>query len=125
MGELRHQWGIAEPVFPGPEIARLWKSVPPEDTIPPYFLNKITTWLAGITGPRDYVVIQGEFGISFYVVQWCYANSRIPIYATSHRKMKEIIDKEKIISRREFQHVNFRQYPVYSKRDIVKEEKEG
>lgn len=108
--ELRQIWSVTELVFPTANIAGLWKSVPPVGDISIPLSETLIKWLQNVTVPYDYIVIQGDYGMVCLLVQWCFCNQRIPLYATSQRKAVEAKENGKIVTRRIFDHVNFRRY---------------
>lgn len=108
--ELRQTWGVENLLLPNDTSANLWKSVPAGYTIPQTLIKTLLEWLTAITKEQDIVVVQGEFGLTYYIVNWCFEHHRVPLYATSQRKMTETIRGDKVLSRREFVHVSFRRY---------------
>lgn len=93
------------------ELLQLWSQIPPEGEIDENLLNKFKDYLHTESLEGDFVLVQGEFGVSFAVVSWCFQNDRIPIYATTHRIAKEIKNPDGTVENiKIFQHVNFRRY---------------
>ena len=70
----------------------------------------IKNWLATNAKSDDIVLVQGDFGATFMIVDYCLDNNLIPIYATTKRNVEETILNENIISKRKFSHVLFRLY---------------
>jgi len=63
----------------------------------------------GKTG--DFVLIQGEFGATYFTVDFCFQNNLIPIYATSKREYREEPQQDGSVVRvHRFKHVQFREY---------------
>lgn len=58
----------------------------------------------------DYLLVQGDFGATYAMVSVAKKNGIIPIYATTARKATEVIENGKVITRREFNHAQFRKY---------------
>ena len=58
----------------------------------------------------DYVLVQGEFGAVFYMVDYCFKTGRIPVYAATKRVVQEHKNGDKITSKRVFEHTCFRRY---------------
>ena len=92
----------------------IWGNILPKGLLPIEKLNKIVNWLKETSNEEDYVLIQGDFGATFYIVDFCFKNNRIPIYATSQRLA---VEKHKscdaVEIKRIFEHVNFRVYEQY------------
>jgi len=56
----------------------------------------------------DYLLIQGEAGISFALVDWCLANGYQPIYSYTKRVVIEKeIEKNKVEKKSVFKHIKF------------------
>jgi len=103
--------GIKDIISPPEEIKYLWSNLSPKDELNILVLEKIINWIKNISHKNDYVLVQGEFGASFYIVDFCFRNSLIPVYATTKRKYNEIVLSDNSIERKHiFQHVQFRKY---------------
>ncbi len=94
-----------------PELKALWGQIPPHLPEIVQYLQPIRTWLAALAQPDDYVLIQGDFGACFLMVNFALKNKLIPIYSTTVRKAVEEIAEDgsiKLIHR--FKHQIFRNY---------------
>ncbi|MCX7679140.1 MAG: CRISPR-associated protein Csx20 [Spirochaetes bacterium] len=93
------------------ELKELWAQIPPEiDDITPH-LAPIVEWLERKTSPGDYVLVQGDFGATYYVVRWAAKHGRIPVYSTSQRIYESKIDENgTVVNVHRFAHVRFRTY---------------
>jgi len=88
------------------ELQILFSNVPPELEDLKDYAKPIIEFLNINASKGDYVLIQGDFGLSFLVVEFCKNNNLIPIYATTKRVAYE---KDGVkVSRFEF--VRFRKY---------------
>lgn len=94
-------------------IKNIWQSIKPIDQLPIDDINNVISWIKKFSKKDDYILIQGEFGATYYVVSYCLQNSLIPVYATSKRSVIEEIDGDKVITHRIFEHVCFRRYISY------------
>lgn len=74
------------------------------------YVQPIKEWLERKINEGDYILIQGDFGMTYQLVKWAFSKNCRPIYATSKREVVEIRNKEKIITNRVFKHVRFRFY---------------
>ena len=93
------------------DLRKMWSQIPPEGELDKNILKKFKKFLAKNTNIEDFVLIQGEFGMTCALVSWCFLNKRIPIYATTKRIAKEIIKEDgKIELIKVFKHVKFRRY---------------
>ena len=96
-----------------PGFKDLWKSVPPELPEITGYLEPVKKWLGDNAAPSDYVLIQGDFGACFIMVNFAIANGLIPVYATTDRNAAEEhgIDGSVTLVHR-FQHQIFRKYGI-------------
>ena len=78
-------------------------------------LDKVILWINEISNEQDYILVQGEFGATFYIVDYCFKNNLIPVYATSVRRVEEIREGDKVLTNRVFVHEGYRKYIRYEK----------
>lgn len=97
-----------------PELQQIWSNIDPKGELSIDSLATIKDWILKESGEYDYVLIQGEFGSTFYLVDYCFKVNRIPIYATTGRQVVEKVQNGVTISNRVFKHVNFRKYVKYT-----------
>lgn len=103
--------GVARFESPPEEIRRLWQDVPPElDAIREY-LAPVAAWVISKARAGDYILIQGEFGATWLMVQLAFERGLIPIYSTSERNAnEEILEDGTVRLSHQFRHVRFRKY---------------
>ena len=58
----------------------------------------------------DYLLVQGDFGATFAMANLAKKYGIIPIYATTARRATQVIENGRVITKREFSHVQFRKY---------------
>ena len=109
--DARSSLGINKIVLPTDEIKRVWSQVPPDlETLWDY-LAPVRSWLADTASPGDFVLVQGESGATFLVVNFCLENGLIPVYSTTERRaVEEHLSDGGVELRHTFCHVHFRQY---------------
>lgn len=98
-----------------PFIDAIWGNVDPEADFDKLEVEKIVKWLKETTVRGDYVLVQGDYGLTFAVVDWCLDNGRKAVYATTRRVAREIVGEGSTIVQREFRHVRFREYEKLNK----------
>jgi hypothetical protein len=59
---------------------------------------------------NDYILIQGDFGLTCHMVQYAKKKKLVPVYATTKRVSKDLRKDGKIIKVSEFKHIKFRKY---------------
>jgi len=98
------------------DLQQIWSTVIPYGELDIEVLKEITGWIEENSDKDDFVLVQGEYGATFYLVDFCFKNSLIPIYASSKRVYKETKNENGTIKREHiFDHVNFRRYIIGNK----------
>lgn len=87
-----------------------WSQIPAENDTVESSLLQLKAQLSVEAKQGDVLLVQGDYGATFNMVQFAKERGIVPVYATSKRKAYEITDGEKITTVREFQHVRFRKY---------------
>jgi len=112
--DAKESLGVDEFVALPDKMQNIWSNTSPFGDLPVSELNEIISWLNSNAQKGDYVLVQGDFGATFYVVDFCLKNGLTPIYATTERIS---VDKKdiggKIIKRSIFKHVTFRKYRYF------------
>jgi len=105
--------GVSRVESPPEEIRRLWQNVPPElDAIRKY-LDPIAAWITSKARAGDYILIQGDFGATWLMVQLAFERGLVPIYSTTARNaFEEVVDYRAVKLTHQFSHVRFRRYGV-------------
>lgn len=109
--ELRVRFGVGEVVVAEEGLRRDWSLVPADAESVVAWAERFTVWLASGAREGDVVVVQGEAGVSFYVVSWCLDRGLVPVHATTVREVVEEREEAggvRKVSR--FRHVRFRRY---------------
>lgn len=111
--DLKINWKI-DKIFELPaELRSIWSQVPVRDINWNIYVSKICEWVKGHSQKNDLVVVQGEYGLTYYMVDWCKANNLLPVYSLTERNSVE--EKKitgEIIKVSKFVHCGFR--PFYS-----------
>jgi hypothetical protein len=92
-------------------LKALWNQVPPDLPGISEYLKPVRSWLAENARPGDYVLIQGDFGATYLMVEFAFEKGLVPIYSTSKREATEehAEDGSVKLSHR-FEHQRFRRY---------------
>ena len=94
-----------------PDLKALWRQVPPDLKEINSYLTPIKTWLAEQTAESDYVLIQGDFGACYIMVQFSFEKGLVPVYSTTKRKaVEEHGNNGSIKLVHQFKHQIFRKY---------------
>ena len=109
--DARQSLGAADIVEPPADIRRLWAGVPPEEDGLDEYLAPVRAWLDSVAAAGDFVLVQGEFGATFLMVNHCRANGYVPVYSTTRREAEEErLPDGSVRVRHVFSHVRFRAY---------------
>ncbi len=91
------------------DLQSLWSQIPPEGEIEEkagFFIE----WIKNHAKEGDFALIQGEFGMTFSLVDWCLREGIVPVYSTTKRVYEQAKEDGKIVNRHVFRHVRFREY---------------
>ncbi|QXP70765.1 hypothetical protein H0I29_01320 [Polaribacter sp. R2A056_3_33] len=109
--ELKSTYKVTDIVRLPLELQNLWGNIPPEPKDILEIIEPIKKWLKAEASVNDLVIVQGDFGVTFNIINWCLEQDFIPIYATSKRVHKEeYLPDGTIKISKNFKHVQFRKY---------------
>lgn len=96
-----------------PELQHLWRQIPPDLPELSPLLQPLREWLAAQARPGDFVLIQGDFGATFLMVEFAREQGLVPVYATTRRVSREEPQPDgSVRTSRRFEHRRFRKYGV-------------
>jgi len=108
--DAKSNLGVDEFVYLPNDLQNKFSNVPPEiDDIKEYTKDFIE-FLENSAKKGDFVLIQGDFGVVYNVVDFCKRSDLIAIYSTTKRVVKEKNENGKIVKISEFRHIKFRKY---------------
>lgn len=106
-GEL----GITRIITPPLQLQQLWSSIPPDAEALLPLVDPLVVWLKDVAEAGDYILIQGDFGACFLMINQALHLGMVPIYSTTARQAVEMhLDDGRVQLEHTFQHVRFRQY---------------
>ena len=108
--DAKERLGIEEFVYLPPKLQQLFSNVPPHLESLDEYVRPFVEYLFKEAEVGDYVLIQGDFGLIYRLVEISKALGLIPIYATTRRIALERQEGEKNIKLSAFEHVRFRRY---------------
>jgi hypothetical protein len=110
--ELTRSSGSERINYPPEELAALWSAIPTDCELKAAHLAPFLAWL-GEAREGDLVVLQGEFGAAFALVDFALQRGLVPVYAVTKRVAEESRDGEVVRRTYIFEHVCFRRYRYY------------
>jgi hypothetical protein len=103
--------GVREIVTLPSYLQDAWSNLPADLPCLQSVLAPLKEWLLKHAQKEDYVLIQGDFGACYLMVNFCLENQFIPIYSTTRREAKEEHGPEGSVTiTHVFQHQIFRRY---------------
>lgn len=111
--ELKEKFDIQNIVYPTPEITRNWAQIPATEELDNNIITSVITWLYNAK-EGDVLIVQGEAGASFMIVDYALKHKLIPVHAVSVRVSREVNIGELIQKQNVFEHVCFRKYNYYA-----------
>jgi len=109
--DLRQNWQVENFIALPEHLQELWSNIPPDLPELNRYLEPIKHWLKENARSGDLVLIQGDFGAVYIVVNYAFELRLIPVYATTERLIKkEVSSKGEVVLNRIFRHKIFRVY---------------
>jgi len=109
--EARNTLNCEELISMPDDLQNLWSNVDPSIDDISLIAGQIVSWLESNSSAEDYVLVEGDFGMTFTVADWALSNGRVPVYSTTERcySSNEGIDGART-NVHVFRHVQFRKY---------------
>lgn len=101
---------VTDFIYLNDELQQIWSNVPSNEANLKNYLDKITEYVKKSVQKDDVVVIQGDFGATFMMVDLVRSLGAIAVYATTKRSVVEVMDGDKVIKQSVFKHEMFREY---------------
>lgn len=103
--------GVSRVVDMPPEIEAIWGDIPPELVRINDYLEPVMDWLKTEAKLGDYVLIQGDFGACYIMVNYAFYIGLVPLYSTTGREVHETpLEDGAITVTHNFRHIRFRRY---------------
>ena len=110
--ELKNRFNVENIIYPPEELSRKWSQIPAEKELDKNIIGNVTNWLTA-ANKGDLLIVQGEFGATFMIVDYALKNELIPLHAVTKRVAVEHRDGEVVSKQYVFEHVCFRKYEYY------------
>jgi hypothetical protein len=105
--------GVQRIINMPPDLKNLWRQIPSDLPKITNYLEPVKNWIARQAKKNDYVLIQGDFGVCFIMVNFAFEIGLIPIYSTTEREAVEEHKTNGTINlSHQFKHQIFRKYEV-------------
>lgn len=104
--ELKKKWSCSQYIYLPEDLQKRWSNIrndEKEEEIFKHYLSKNVT-------PKDFVLIQGEWGISYRMVNYTKEIGATALYSYSERKSTEYKENGYIVKTAIFKHICFLPY---------------
>ena len=108
--EAEQKFSIEEFISLPKKLQNIWSNIPADVESIVDFSEPIKTFLQQSTSQGDIILVQGDFGMVYNIVNFCKENKLIPIYATTIRDSIEYEENNKMIKKSIFTFRRFREY---------------
>ena len=108
--EAEVRFGIDKYIYLPENLQKIWSNIPPELQNISSYLEPIEKWLKTNVNVNDYVLIHGEFGSTYMMVNTTKTFGAYPIYSTTSRESVDTITKDGIQKQSIFKHCIYRFY---------------
>lgn len=101
-----------EQLVPLPEeLKQIWCNIPPHAASIKEYITPVIQWISKGAAEGDYVLIQGDFGACYILVNVAFKQKLVPIYSTTNRQAVETRTQEGGVDLiHQFLHQRFRKY---------------
>ena len=110
--ELKNRFNVENIIYPPEELSRKWSQIPAEKELDKTTIGNVTNWFTA-ANKGDLLIVQGEFGATFMIVDYALKNELVPLHAVTKRVAVEHRDGEVVSRQYVFEHVCFRKYEYY------------
>jgi len=109
--DAHEQLVVERIVSPPDRLQNLWCQVPADLEGIEGYLAPVKDWLAAEGRPGDFVLVQGDFGATWIMVNHAFKLGLVPVYSTSERQAEETITDDGAVKLvHHFRHRRFRRY---------------
>ena len=110
--QLHESFAACDVIYPPEDLSRLWAQIPATEKIDTSVIASVADWLSSAS-KGDLLIVQGEIGSTFMLVDYALKRGLIPLHAVTKRVAQENRCGEQVQKQHIFEHVCFRQYAHY------------
>lgn len=94
-----------------PNLQHTWSHIPPDEKdINPYLID-IIKWIDNVAFKDDFILVQGDFGATYKIVNYCKSKGLNVFYSTTKREATEMENEDgTIYLTHKVSHIMFREY---------------
>lgn len=118
--EIHQRLGCDDVITLPGDLKEVWSQVPAAGPLNAEGLSGIVTFLRSVSRKGDYLLVQGDFGATWYIVEFGFSLGLVPVYSTSKRRYSEQSVSGGFIAREHlYKHVAFRRYIRWTEQEGV------
>ena len=103
--------GIADIIEMPQRLKDIWKQIPPHKEKICSYIDPVKNWVFTHAGEGDVLLVQGDFGATYLMVEFAFKNDLIPVYSTTVRQAAEFKQPDgSLKTEHVFRHRMFRKY---------------
>ena len=110
--DAQNSFGIDKFIYLSDDLQKIWSNISPDLKTIQDILEPIKEFIKTNSNQDDVVLIQGDFGACFIMVNFCKSLGLKTLYATTKRIAQEYIEDGKMIKKSIFEHRRFREYGI-------------
>ncbi|SFV50186.1 Uncharacterized protein MJ1673 [hydrothermal vent metagenome] len=108
--DAKESYGVESFVILPDELQELWSSIPADMRDISNYLQPIRDFVLQYAHSGNIALVQGDFGATYEMVNFCKSLDILPLYATTKRNVVEQTRDGKVVKTSVFEHVLFREY---------------
>ncbi len=111
VADAQRQFAVNEFVYLPKDLQNIWSDISPDLKILTDLLEPIKQFLNENVAKNDVILIQGDFGAVYIMVNFCKSLGLKTVYATTKRMVSEFKnDNGQCVKKSIFEHRRFREY---------------
>ncbi len=110
--DAKNSYNISEFVSLPQDLQSLWSAVPTEVENLSEYLQPLKDFISQNFKKEDLALIQGDFGVTYMMVNFCKNLGLICVYAKTKREVEEVVVDGSTIKKSIFKHKGYREYGI-------------
>lgn len=110
LNDAKESLKVKDFVYLPNDLQQLWSNIPPTLKTLDNYLEPLKKFILSNSKLDDIILIQGDFGGVYEMVNFSKKNNLIPVHSTTTRDSKETIIDGKVTKISKFKHVMYRRY---------------
>jgi len=103
--------GITDIIDMPNNLKHIWNQIPAKEKHIARYLEPIKKWVMAHAGKDDFILVQGDFGATYLMVEFALKHGLIPVYSTTVRQAAEFTKPDGSLKTEHiFKHQLFRKY---------------